>query len=166
MDKYPTISVSELTKLKTILDNASDPKYLDGRVCPYDKETREILKSMIVNPIISATVSSTPDRPQVGAPKKTPILPMDEVEKEFVDLRKEIQELKTDSKGLESHERIQIVKTRAALVEKIIGMKERINDMRRNTKFIATVMQILEDELPQESRLRIIEKLAPFAEDE
>lgn len=166
MDKYPTVSLTELTKLKAILENSSDPKYLDGRICPYDKPTRELLKSMIVDPIVAATVSTPAEKASVGAPKKTPILPMDELGKEFNDLRTEIQQLKTDSKGLESHERIQIVKTRAALVEKIIGMKERINNLNRNTRFIATVIQIIEDELPQEARLRVIEKLQPYTEEE
>lgn len=166
MDRYPTLSLTELQKLKTVLENASDPKYLDGRICPYDKPTRELLKSLVVNPIVAATVSPHPEKGQVGAPKKGVILPMDEVEKEFNDLRKELQELKTDAKGLEPNEKIQVIKTRAALMEKIIAMKERINNMKKNTSFIATVIAIMEDELPQESRLRIIEKLQPFVEEE
>ena len=167
MEKYPTVSLTELTKLKTIIVNAEqDPKSLDGRVCPYDKPTGELIKSLIVDPIVAATVVSGPERKQVGAPKKGPVLPMDEVENEFNELRKEIQELKADAKGLEPNEKIQIVKTRAALIEKVIAMKERINDMRRNTRVIATVMAILEDEVPQENRLRVIEKLQAFAEEE
>lgn len=166
MDKYPTVSLTELTKLKTILENASDPKYLDGRVCPYDKETRELLKSMIVNPVVAATITSSPTKGQVGAPKKGPVLPMGELSREFNDLRTEIQQLKTDATGLEPHERIQVIKTRAALVEKIISMKERIDNILKMQKFTATVIQIIEDELPQESRLRVLEKLEPFTEEE
>ncbi len=168
MDKYPTMSVTELQKLKAVITSAaSDPKYLDGRVCPYDKPTREILKSLIPDPIIAATLGKAgEDRGNVGRPKKLPALPMSELEKEFNDLRKEIQELKTDAKGLEPHERIQVVKTRAALVEKILSMKERITNINLMNKFVATVIQILEDELPQEIRLRILDKLEPFKEEE
>lgn len=167
MEKYPTISLTELQKLKTILNNASDiPKYLDGRICPYDAATREILKELAQPPAVASLGVAGEPRGQVGAPKKGPILPISELEKEFEDLRKEIQELKADAKGLEPNEKIQIVKTRAALVEKILSMKERITNVKKTQNFIAVVMQILEDELPQEARLRVIEKLEPYAEEE
>ena len=170
MDKYPTISLTELTKLKTIIQNAADdPKYLDGRICPYDKPVRDFLKSLILDPVVSATLAPQKigvERGKVGAPKKGPALPMSELEKEFNELRQEITTLKTDAKGLEPHERIQVVKTRAALIEKIIAMKERIINMKEIQAFKATVIQIMEDELPQESRLRVLEKLEHFAEEE
>lgn len=167
MEKYPAISLTELQKIQNVLEHAkADPKYLDGRIAPYDKPTREALKSMIPNPVVEATVEAGEERGKVGRPKKGPVIPMDELEKEFQDLRTEINSLKTDAKGLEPHERIQVVKTRAALIEKIIQMKERINNMKRNDKFIATVLQLMEDEVPQEVRLRVIDKLAEFAEEE
>ena len=168
MDKYPTVSLTELQKLKAIVQNANDdPKYLDGRICPYDKPTREMLKSFVNDPIVSATLEhSGPERKKVGAPKKSPALPLDELEKEFDELRKEINTLKTDAKGLEPHERIQVVKTRASLIEKILQMKERISALRSKEKFIAVVIEIMQDEMPQENRLRILEKLEPFAEEE
>lgn len=168
MEKYPTVSLTELMKLKAIITNASsDPRYLDGRICPYDKPTRELLKSLIPDPIVEATLGKAgEERGAVGRPKKGPVLPMAELEKEFNDLRTEIQELKTDAKGLEPNEKIQVVKTRAALVERILAMKERILNMNRMSKFIATVIQILEDELPQDSRLRVIAKLEEYKDEE
>lgn len=167
MDKYPTLSLTELSKLKTVIQNISDdPKYLDGRVCPYDKPVRDMLRSMAEDPIIAATLSPDNARKKPGAPRKGPVIPMGELEQEFQDLRTEINSLKSDAKGLEPHERIQVVKTRAALIEKIISMKERINNLNRNTKFIATVIGLIEDELDQDARLRIIDKLAPFADEE
>lgn len=168
MDKYPTISLTELQKIKTILKNASDdPKYLDGRVAPYDKPTRETLKSLIPDPVVEATVSKAGvERGKIGAPKKGPVISMSDLEGEFDDLRKEIQSLKTDAAGLEPHERIQVVKTRAALIEKILGMKERIGNINKVDKFMALVIEVMETELPQEHRLRVIEKFDQFKEEE
>jgi hypothetical protein len=167
MDKYPTISLTELQKIANVLENAkTDPKYLDGRIAPYDKPTREMLKSMIPDPIVNATIETAEEKGKAGRPKKGPAIPMGELEREFDDLRKEIQSLKTDAKGLEPHERIQVVKTRAALIEKILSMKERIGNINKVDRFMALVIQILEDELPQESRLRVLDKLEIYREDE
>lgn len=169
MDKYPTISLTELMKLKAIVTNAGDdPKYLDGRVCPYDKPTRDFIKSLVTDPVVAATLDdqSPEGRKKAGAPKKGPVIPMDELEKEFNELRAELTTLKTDAKGLEPHEKIQVIKTRAALIEKILSMKERIHNINRSIRFTATVIEIMGDELPQESRLRVLEKLKPFAEEE
>ena len=166
--QYPTISINELEKLKVILTNAGDDaKYLDGRICPYDKPTRELLKSLIPDPIVQATLGEAgEDRAQVGRPRKQALLPMSELEKEFNELRTEIQQLKTDAAGLEPNEKIQVVKTRAALIEKILAMKERITNINRMHKFTALVIQTMEDELPQESRLRVIAKFDEFKEEE
>ncbi len=168
MDKYPTISLTELQKFKTIVTNVSnDPTYLDGRVCPYDKTTRELLKTFVLDPVVEATLVEKPDgRKKSGRPLKNSGIPIGELEKEFNDLREEIRQLKLDAKGLEPHERIQVVKTRAALVEKILSMKERIESIKKQQDFISIVIQLMEDELPQDLRLRIIEKLEPFAAEE
>lgn len=166
---YPTLSLTQLQKFKTVLDNAKgDPKYLDGRICPYDKTTREILKSLIADPVVAATLGDAPERgrKKSGAPKKGPTISTDELEKEFQELREEIKTLKADAKGLEPHERIQIVKTRAALIEKILSMKERIVNIKKMEEFIAKVIQLMEDELPQDVRLKVLEALEPYAEEE
>jgi len=123
MEKYPAISLTELQKIKNVVEQAeNDPKYLDGRIAPYDKQTRELLKSFFPDPVVAATIEGGEEKGKVGRPKKGPVIPMSELEGEFDDLRKEIQSLKTDAKGLEPHERIQVVKTRAALIEKILSM--------------------------------------------
>ena len=167
MDKYPTISLTELQKFKTILENAkSDPKYLDGRIAPYDKPVREMLKSMVSNPVVAATVEDGPKRQKAGAKSKKAIISMTELEQEFNDLRTEINTLKTDAKGLEPHERIQVVKTRAALIEKILAMKEKIGNINKVDKFMTTVMQILEDHCNQDQRLIIIDLLEEYSEKE
>ncbi len=169
MANYPTISVSALNNLKIIVDNArDDPSYLDGRRAPYDKPTRELLKSLIADPILIATLPDEKPQGQQkrGAKKKQPNPRIEALDAEFKELRQEIKSLKADAAGLESHDRIQIVKTRAALVEKMLTMEERINNLKKMDKFIATVIQLMDDELPQDVRMNILEKLEPFAEEE
>lgn len=161
---YPSISILELQNFKTILSNCSDPEYLKSSDCPYDTSTKKLIKSLIPDRVVQATISK-------AAPPKTKKvrsggIKTDELEKEFNDLREEIKSLKIDGQSLEPKDRIQVIKTRAMIVEKILDMKERIDNIKKQQNFIATVIQIMEDSLPQDIRLEIIEKLEPFVEEE
>ena len=167
MEKYPAISLTELEKIKNVVEQAeNDPKYLDGRIAPYDRKTRELLKSFIPDPVAAATIEPGSPKGKVGRPKKNGMISMTELEKEFDELRGYINDLKKNVKGLEPHEQIQVVKTHAALIEKILSMKERISNINKVDKFMATVIEMMEAELPQESRLRVIEKLDEYKTEE
>tara|TARA_Y100001001_G_scaffold138359_1_gene140493 strand:- start:10694 stop:11197 length:504 start_codon:yes stop_codon:yes gene_type:complete len=167
MEKYPAISLTELEKIKNVVEQAqNDPKYLDGRTAPYDKKTRELLKSFVLDPIVAATIEPGVQKGKVGRPKKQGLISMSELEKEFDELRGYINDLKKNVKGLEPHEQIQVVKTHAALIEKILSMKERISNINKVDKFMAVVIELMETELPQESRLRVIEKLEEYKTEE
>ena len=169
MANYPTISISALNNLKIVLDNARhDPTYLDGRKAPYDKPTRELLKSLIADPILEVTVpESKPEGQQKrGAKSKKTQITISELDKEYDELRGYIQDIKRDINGLEPNEKIQVIKTHAALIEKMLGMKERIKNLKKMDQFIATVIQLMEDELPQDLRMKVLEKLEPFADEE
>lgn len=167
MDDYPSINLEELHRIGLIIDNyVADPKYLDSPNCPYDAKTKQIFKGLAPNRVTAATLNVQKGRAKAGAKKKSPNISTDDLQTEFLDLRKEINSLKVDAKMLEPHDRIQVVKTRAMLVEKILSMKERIENIVKQEKFILTVIEIMEDELPQELRLKIIDRLKPFAEQE
>jgi hypothetical protein len=58
------------------------------------------------------------------------------------------QQLKTDSKGLQTNDRIQIIKTRAGLVEKLVAMDERTNNLKRQSQFQTVLLGILDDLVP------------------
>lgn len=171
MDKYPTLSLMELEKIANVLEHAkADPRYLDGRVSPYDEKTRKLLKSMLPNPVAAATLTDAEgkDKKKVGRPSLGIALPLDELKKEFGELLEELRVLKVDSKGLEPNERIQLVKLRVSIVEKTLAIKERIGHIDQVERFMAEVIELLEAEMPQENRLKVIEALGRYkaAEDE
>lgn len=164
--QYPTFDLEQLQNLIRVIDNAeSDPEYLDPSVCPYDAGVRDSLQKLLGSrhPVAKATLES--DKAPVGRPRKDPVLPINEVEKEVDEIRKEIAQLKIDAKGLETADRIQIIKTRATLVEKIIGMKERIHNIKKQQQFISQVIGLMEDIMEQSQREEMIKKLAPFLEE-
>lgn len=165
--EYPTIDLDQFKSIMKVLEKAAnDPEYLDPSVCPYDETTREQLVKAVnwVHPVARATVVDGEKNP-VGRPRKDPVLPIEVVETEVDEIRKEIAQLKADAKGLETADRIQIIKTRAALVEKIIGMKERITGLKQQRQFIVEVIAIMEDILEQSQRDEVIKRLQPFLEE-
>lgn len=167
MNKYPEIEITEISRVAEIVEMAvADPTYLDPGVCPYDEDAILKLRQMVdwLHPTARASLDN-PERKTAGRPTKKTLIPLDEVEKEVDDIRKEIAQLKTDARGLETADRIQIIKTRAALVEKIIAMKERINSQKKQQSFVAEVIAIMEDILEQSQREEMIKRLEPYSED-
>lgn len=162
--KYPAIGLTEIQTFLEILENAQgDSAYFDPAFCPYDEtivqELRKVVQAMDVT-----TVAVVDAKNPVGRPTKAVALPVDEVEKEINEIRTELASLKLDGQSLEVADRIQIIKTRAALLEKVIGMKERTNNLKRQSLFITNVIGIMEDNMAQTEREKVIKQLEPYLE--
>jgi hypothetical protein len=160
---YPPIDIAEISTFLTIIeDYIDDPSYFDPTECPYDPDIMDKIKKL-VQPVMVASATIDEKNP-VGRPTKQVVLPIDEVEKEINDIRQELASLKIDGKTLETADRIQIIKTRAALVEKIIGMKERVTNLRTQKQFVTVVIGIMEDMMDQKQREKMIKLLEPYLE--
>lgn len=165
MDKYPTISLTQLQKINSILETASsEPNYFKSDECPYDAKTKKILQSWAENPVVAATVVGEA-RGQVGRPKKTTNITTQELEAALKEIVDEIAELKRDSRGMESHERVQVAKLQMAVLEKKLAIKESIINIKNIEKFTSVVLQLMEDHCTEEGRDKIIEALAEYRED-
>lgn len=161
--KYPTFDLEEFEKLlDLLLEIVNEPAYLDPAQWPYGTKLREKARNIIE---VREVTKSEQTKNPVGRPSKKTALPIDEVEKEIDEIRKEIGQLKLDAKGLETADRIQIIKTRAALVEKIIAMKERVTGLKKMQAFMAVVTGILEDVMEQSQREEVIKRLEPYLDE-
>lgn len=164
---YPTINAKNMASLVSIIEQAAaDPKYLDPAACPYDAGTIEMIRRILevggLDPIAQATVR--PERGKVGRPSKAPSIPISEVEAEIDEIRKELGTLKIDGQTMETSDRIQVIKTRAALIERILGMKERVADVKRFHSFVTVVIGIIEDHVPVQSREELLTELKSYVE--
>jgi hypothetical protein len=164
---YPTINAKELPKLVQIVEQAvANEKYLNPESCPYDEKSianiRRIIEACESSPLAIATVR--PERGKVGRPAKGPTIPMDEVEREVDEIRKELADLKIEGQTMETSDRIQVIKTRAALIERVIGMKERVADVKRIHSFIATVVGMMEEHLNPKERDVLMKELKNYVE--
>lgn len=165
---YPTIKATDLPKLVSIVEQAAaDPKYLDPASCPYDEKSINNIKRILE---VCSTIGQyavergPPARGKVGRPTKGPSIPIDEVEREVDEIRKELADLKVDGQTMETSDRIQVIKTRAALIERVIGMKERIADVKRYHSFVQTVIGIMEQHLSPKERETVLEELKQHVE--
>lgn len=162
---YPTIDLKQVDAIAIIVENAiNDPSYLNPENCPYDRKTVKTIQKL-VDLSAPTQIVNKPVRGKVGRPSKGPTIPMSEVEKEIDEIRQELATLKVDGQTMETSDRIQVLKTRAALVERILGMKERVSDVKRFHSFVQTVISIMEEELDPKSRDRVIEELKQYAEE-
>lgn len=177
---YPFISTDVINALTTLSEQIiAYEDFLDRPECPYDPITKEMLRRMIR---VKAEVPVAPDQSKIttrrietaemavsegskrGRKLKDGGVIIDDVAKEIEAIRAELQQLKLDSTKLPTNEKIQIIKTRAALVEKLIAMSERCINIKTQSRFMTTVMGLLDDLVPNDERLEFIRRLEPFAD--
>ena len=180
---YPVLNLGAIASLKTLRQQLdAHPDYLSREECPYDEDVREELAKIMavreVEKIVEVPVEKIVEkRVEVmvqaaeGGGKRGPKLKgsgvdNDEVAKEISDIRKELSQLKTDGKTLQVGDRIQVIKTRAGLVEKMLQMAERAQNVKKMSVFQSTVMGVLDDLMDDERRAEFMRRLQPFAEAE
>lgn len=176
---FPNINLGAVASLVT-LRQQSDlyPDYFDHQDCPYDQETRDQLKRVLAPKVVEVLVPGPEriieKRVEVAAkaaegagkrgPKpKTGTVDVDEVAKEIDEIRQELRQLKLDGKTLQTADRIQIIKTRAGLVEKMIAMAERTHNVKRLSLFQSVIMGVLDDLVGPEEQQEFMKRIEPFA---
>lgn len=181
---YPNIDIGLLAGLMTIHNQMElHEGYLESKECPYDTDTKERLSKMFAPKVIEKVVEvekiverrveiATQASAGGGAvgrkslKEKTSGVDTEGVSSEIQDLRKELQQLKIDSKGLQTSDKISIIKTRAGLVEKLVTMDERVNNLKKMAMFQSVILNVLDDLVPDDRRLEFIKRITPFANGE
>lgn len=177
---YPNLNLGALASLATIrsqMDAHED--YLTHEDCPYEETTREQLAQLLAVRTVEVPVEKIVERivekkvevvgqaaesaGKRGPKAKTSGVDLDGVAKEIQSIRDELKELKLNSKALQTADKIQIIKTRAALIEKLISMDEKTSNQRKSAHFMSIVLTILDDLVPEERRQEFMRRVEPFA---
>lgn len=180
---YPNLNLGAIASLMAMrqqMDSHED--YFTNDACPYDEDTREQLQRIFATKTVEVEVIREVEKivekkvevvrqAAEGAGKRGPKpkssgVDMDAVAKEIQSIREELKELKLNSKALQTADKIQIIKTRAALIEKLISMDEKVNTQRKVGLFLSTCMTILDDLMPEEGRQEFMKRLEPLAQAE
>lgn len=182
---YPSLDLSVLAAVRTIRAQMEMHEgYFDNLACPYDKRTKEELTTLLTPPVreiekIVEKVVEVERKVEIAeraaegggvGPKKVSLktsgVDLAGVSTEIQEIRDELKLLKTDSLGLDTGDRIQIIKTRAQLIEKLVSMDEKVNNLKRLSLFQSVVMGILDDLMPEDRRKEFIKRIEPFAKED
>lgn len=158
-----------LISLKQSVD--SDATILDQS--PYDNETKGILAKLFAPKIVEKKVEVEVVREVKagrGRPTKDVSLSAEDQEKvkdEIGKLMNQLNNLGTGEGdggegGLETNERIQIIKTKASLLQQLLQMQERVFNIKRMSNFQETVITILDDLVSEDDREVFLKRIEPY----
>lgn len=176
---YPPMSFAALGVVVTVKNQSElHPDYF-GRDCPYDAATIKQLKKLtevreievpvekvvekIIEKRVEVIVEAAAGGGKRGPKAKNSGVQLDQVASEISELRQELKQLKIDGKALQTADKIQLIKLRASLVEKLINMDERVNNLKKLSLFQSTVLNILDDIMSEEQRQDFMKRIEPFA---
>lgn len=169
MAHYPTLRLGVLIALQELKAQYDvDQGYFDAKDCPYDFETVEVLKKLFKQDLIKI-VRSEPrgvgggGARGVGAPRKQRDAASEStLGDELEDLVAQMKELNLDTKGLDTGDKVAIIRAKTQLLDKIATIREKAFSMKRMSMFMNTIMQILEDVVDEAGREEVLKRLEPY----
>lgn len=164
MANYPPLRMAVLNGL---LEIKSDLASLDAEDCPYDPETVKVLKDIlapqVVEKVVEKEVVVQAGRGR-GRPSKDVELSSEDKQLIGDTIRGLIEALDAmgTGEGLETNERIQITKTKTALVRDLLQLREKNVTAQKMEEFKETVIGILNDLVKEEDRELFLRRLEPY----
>lgn len=143
---YPPITEEAAWSLQIILEHLeTDPTYLDDPDCPYRHDFREILTRITPK---QRVLDVNPDEINLES----------EAHNLFLELRESKDHLNTEDNA----ERMSYFRTATSLLDKLIGLRERANNVKRVSAFYSTVLQVMEEVLEPGQITQVRERLHDF----
>ena len=143
--KYPHVDDISLIPFQVIIEGMSRyPDYF-GKDCPYS----ESVKDFFINLKARVVVEGSSDL-------------WNDLEVESKALYEELKAFGSVLAADQTTEKMSHFRTRAQLMEKILGIIERARGLKNYSEFQNAILGVLEDELTGEQRTNVIEKLREF----
>lgn len=145
---YPQLDTATIKALPIVQQLSEEHKsYL--LTSPYSGDVLAILERLLAPKKViheSSAPSSTPDGE-------------DNWEFLATESKRLYKDLSNTGLGLEGSEKLAYLKTAAGLLEKLLSMQERANNLKQISEFYAIVMDIMESELSADQRSKIMIRL-------
>ena len=169
--EYPTLRAAVLRGLVQLKQKLVEDDTVLGPDCPYDQETREVLRGLLavqtVEKIVRVDSGAGGSGRGRGRPTKNAVSEesVDVVIGKVDDVMKQLEDLKSElgGKDMDAKTKLDIIKAQSNLLEKHVNMYERIHNVKRASNFEAVVINILDDLVDEDGRDQFLKRLAPFA---
>lgn len=169
MTDYPTLRIGVLQSLMELKGRIEqDSNFLKLESCPYDNETVGVLDHIFA-PI--ERIVEIEKLIEVGSlrrprPKDMKLSEEDQsqVETTARDLLSQLNSLGEGEKGLDTQTKIQIIKTKATLIEQLLKLRERWFNVKRTAEFQEVVIAILDDLIADRDRDEFLRRIDPYRE--
>jgi hypothetical protein len=141
---FPKESGWALNQILSYLED--DPNYLDH--APYDIDTIEALERCI-----SIQIDETPIEDFSGDAKWA------KLERESNRLFKALTEAGATLNNADQAQKMAYFRTATSLLDKIVGIQERVNNLKQIQEFHSTVLTVMEDILDAGQRTEVLDRL-------
>lgn len=165
MSSFPPLRLAVLTGLSALKDNLAS---LDDPACPYDDETKRHIKALLEPKVVESVVEKevfVGTAAGRGRPSKDIRLSEEDQQMVLDEIKATLSELRSLGTGegqLDTAAKIQIAKTKADQLERLLKMMERFNTVQKNQAFQEEVIRILDDLVSEKDRDTFLRRLEPF----
>lgn len=159
MSNFPPLRLAVLTALVDIKDNLEK---LDES--PYDEETRGLLRKLLAPTIVENVITKeVPVTGTRGRPSKDIQLSAEDQAKLLKDIKDTLVSLDSMMQvNMPTSEKIQVAKTKTALLDQLLKMIERHTTAQKVESFKETVVGILEDLVEEKDREIFLRRMEDF----
>lgn len=159
MPVYPNLPEGIEVRLNAVLVAAGGQgsRYLDDPACPYPANLKAVLRPLLVKER-QTTVGVGGDENQFDGLEEGDRfdLLLKEVEQTITSMKQIENDLSVES---DSGDRIQLVKAKTGLLEKWVGLKERVYSLKEISEFQRIMMETLDQVLTVDQRADVMARL-------
>jgi hypothetical protein len=164
---YPTLRIAVLNglfELKQAFD--LDAGLFESDTCPYDIDTREILKKILkTQVVIEKVVDGGGGSEARGKGRPTVALTAENLEDLVEDIKKDLADLrKVDGAEADDETKLKILGARAKLTEQLFKLREKGLSISHQARFQQTVIGILDELIDEDGREAFLARIEPYKE--
>lgn len=146
---YPEISEDSVLSVKLVLQLLEkDGEYLDSKECMYSSAVKDFLRS-------ASAPKGLADIPDLFGGDDEPEV----LDRQIQRILNRMDAMEGELSGFEPNERLSFFKTRAAMLEKLVSLREKVTNIREMMDFQAIIMGTLEEVCSPEQIKTFMERL-------
>ena len=154
---YPEVDPTWFLPLRVIFTALQgDPLWLERPECPYDEETCSAIREVWLQQRGERTERATRTAKPLGDSEDR----WTQLEEELTTLYDELRNFQSGVSIDDAKEHMAVFRTATSLLDKLVGLSERANNVKSVSEFRARVLGVFDEILTPDQRSTAMEKLA------